>query len=494
MATVAHSTDSLLLQITHESPLEDGPKLGAHSFFWLGLEAMDDVFSTPVRIVYVHPAEERGRNVDDLRAKVAFRVVPSDIKNLGDLVNWLKTVLKVDAVLSSKGWMEIPTPDPGAHLPPTFELHLRKALFTDASDNSKEWARTVLQPFPFAVLDVAGLRRALEEPLPLPLPVGPATYATLDPSYATQFIPTNQYPAERISGCVTNFMNSRVALGMSENLLQSIWDSAFCNLWMELLYLSEITSIQFNRNVTDHSGASTTNVSPDLLLWILNRLCVTFEEKRVTLEEAYQDLINKLGVLPLQYYGPVQWIVGVALAGVVKVRAERYNVVIQSVGYEQMISSEEDLWPAIQSALHGLHALHQAGLVHRDIRWKNILKLPASNGSWMLIDLETVWKTDCTPSCWLRAWDDNTLVDGVYTRSSDLYLVGRLMESFRDLSPEAKEFQAKLLRHEFLSAQEALRVDGNGKYSFSVDVILRIYHLFVVIHSAGLDQNKSLLG
>ncbi|XP_024526520.1 uncharacterized protein LOC112344987 [Selaginella moellendorffii] len=132
-----------------------------------------------------------------------------------------------------------------------------------------------------------------------------------------------------------------------------------------------------------------------------------------------------------------------------------------------MISSEEDLWPAIQSALHGLHALHQAGLVHRDIRWKNILKLPASNGSWMLIDLETVWKTDCTPSCWLRAWDDNTLVDGVYTRSSDLYLVGRLMESFRDLSPEAKEFQAKLLRHEFLSAQEALRVDGNGKYSFS---------------------------
>ncbi|XP_024526521.1 uncharacterized protein LOC9636046 [Selaginella moellendorffii] len=315
MATVAHSTDSLLLQITHESPLEDGPKLGAHSFFWLGLEAMDDVFSTPVRIVYVHPAEERGRNVDDLRAKVAFRVVPSDIKNLGDLVNWLKTVLKVDAVLSSKGWMEIPTPDPGAHLPPTFELHLRKALFTDASDNSKEWARTVLQPFPFAVLDVAGLRRALEEPLPLPLPVGPATYATLDPSYATQFIPTNQYPAERISGCVTNFMNSRVALGMSENLLQSIWDSAFCNLWMELLYLSEITSIQFNRNVTDHSGASTTNVSPDLLLWILNRLCVTFEEKRVTLEEAYQDLINKLGVLPLQYYGPVQWIVGVALAG-----------------------------------------------------------------------------------------------------------------------------------------------------------------------------------
>ncbi|XP_024526407.1 uncharacterized protein LOC9636044 [Selaginella moellendorffii] len=276
---------------------------------------MDDVFSTPVRIVYVHPAEERGRNVDDLRAKVAFRAVPSDIKNLGDLVNWLKTVLKVDAVLSSKGWMEIPTPDPGAHLPPTFELHLRKALFTDASDNSKEWARTVLQPFPFAVLDVAGLRRALEEPLPLPLPVGPATYATLDPSYATQFIPTNQYPAERISGCVTNFMNSRVALGMSENLLQSIWDSAFCNLWMELLYLSEITSIQFNRNVTDHSGASTTNVRPDLLLWILNRLCVTFEEKRVTLEEAYQDLINKLGVLPPQYYGPVQWIVGVALAG-----------------------------------------------------------------------------------------------------------------------------------------------------------------------------------
>ncbi|EFJ29948.1 hypothetical protein SELMODRAFT_409985 [Selaginella moellendorffii] len=545
---------------------------------------MDDVFPIPVRLVYVHPAEERGRNVDDLRSKVAFRAVPFDIQDSAELASWLKTALTVDAVLTSKGWMEIPMPDPAPPLPPAFELHLRKALFADACDNSKEWARTVLRPFPFAVLGVADLRRALEEPLSLPLPVGPATYATLYPSSATQFIPTSQYPAERISACVTTFMNSRVAFGMSEN--QSFWDSAFCNLWMELLYLSEITSVQLNRSVTELSGASTADARPDLLLWISSRLCVKFEEKRATLEEAFQDLTKKLGVLPPQYYGPVQWMLGVALAGPemagwavrhgqdapddlfgrlnmvslrdkatclrlsvnflrialtisdfysgmnslprpfnvlppasygslgqiartlrivypkvikeirpwsqhvaegftttalvtrayglgavglvsgdVKVRGERYSVVIHSVGYERIISRKDDLWPAMQDVLHGVHALHHAGLVHRDIRWRNVLQCPASNEGWMLIDLETVWKTDCKPSCcWLRAWDENTLVDGLYTRSSDLYLVGRLMESFRDLSPEAKEFRARLLRHGFRSAQEALHYLKNTTF------------------------------
>ncbi|XP_024518782.1 uncharacterized protein LOC9650052 [Selaginella moellendorffii] len=487
---------------------------------------MDDVFSTPVCIVYVHPAEERGRNVDDLRAKLAFRAVPSDIKNSGDLVNWLKTVLKVDAVLSSKGWMEIPTPDPGAHLPPTFELHLRKSIGGATPFAASCWSCYICNSGPELCY----------------------------PVHSDQPVPRREN------------IRLRNKLHELESGAWHVRESAAKYLGLGILQLVDGAAV----SVGDYEHS----VQPERHrpFW----LCVKFEEKRATLEEAYQDLINKLGVLPPQYYEPVQWIVGVALAGpemagwamrqgqtpddlfgrlnmgslrdkttclrlsinflrialtissiysklnflprpfnvlppafygslsqitrtlrivypkvikeirpwsqhvaegftttafvtqayglgavglvsgVVKVRAERYNVVIQSVGYEQMISSEEDLWPAVQSALHGLHALHQGGLVHRDIRWKNILKLPASNGSWMLIDLETVWKTDCTPSCWLRAWDDNTLVDGVYTRSSDLYLVGRLMESFRDLSPEAKEFQAKLLRHEFLSAQEAL--------------------------------------
>jgi len=49
---------------------------------------------------------------------------------------------------------------------------------------------------------------------------------------------------------------------------------------------------------------------------------------------------------------------------------------------------EDELRDAIRDVLVTVEKLHRINVVHRDIRWDNIVRL--LDGSWMLIDFEEV--------------------------------------------------------------------------------------------------------
>lgn len=76
------------------------------------------------------------------------------------------------------------------------------------------------------------------------------------------------------------------------------------------------------------------------------------------------------------------------------------------------------------------------GFVHRDVRWRNIIYLPAE-GRWLLIDLEHAGRVDCDcrrPPFPLQHWSDRILEgDGTYSPASDLRMVAeQLMASQED--------------------------------------------------------------
>jgi hypothetical protein len=137
------------------------------------------------------------------------------------------------------------------------------------------------------------------------------------------------------------------------------------------------------------------------------------------------------------------------------VKGDTYSVSVVPLGLtgeDARPRDEAELRAAAHGALHGLAALHAAGLVHRDVRLEN-LGCDASRRRYFLLDLETVAKVDEVPACRLRAWDGDTLDAGaagdVFGFAGDVRCLGRLLRESSmtfaaGLSPAATAFLAQL--------------------------------------------------
>ena len=113
---------------------------------------------------------------------------------------------------------------------------------------------------------------------------------------------------------------------------------------------------------------------------------------------------------------------------------------------------EKSLRSAVHGVLHGLAALHTAGICHRDLRWDNVACTLAR--AYFLIDLEACAPDGAPIAAVLRCWDDHTLQPGtqgavaVYTAAGDVRGVGLLMRECAErcaASPSSRDFMARLL-------------------------------------------------
>ncbi|KXZ47431.1 hypothetical protein GPECTOR_35g869 [Gonium pectorale] len=121
-----------------------------------------------------------------------------------------------------------------------------------------------------------------------------------------------------------------------------------------------------------------------------------------------------------------------ALHGVPTLEGGTYTVDLVPVGLQSgdlLCVTEDETRHMVHGVLHGLAAIHQAGFVHRDLRWDNLARCH-SGRRWFLIDLESCAPADeepvagFEPAGWLP---DTTLVGGRYTFASDLYQLGRVV-------------------------------------------------------------------
>ena len=108
----------------------------------------------------------------------------------------------------------------------------------------------------------------------------------------------------------------------------------------------------------------------------------------------------------------------------------------------------------------------QAGFVHRDLRWDNFACSPPDSptgGSrrWFLLDLETCALADQAPPPAFKpdGWQpDTTLVDGRYTRASDLFQLAWAVQAacWRVVdSAEGKAFLEAILTRPALQQRSA---------------------------------------
>ena len=183
-----------------------------------------------------------------------------------------------------------------------------------------------------------------------------------------------------------------------------------------------------------------------------------------------EDLGTSLDVADAAYKCPAP--LGGLLRAVMGPSLEADKYTVRSVplgltGEQAHPRNEHDLRAAPHGLLHGLAALHAAGIVHRDVRWENVAR--SEHFKYFLIDLESCAWEGGAPACSLGCWRSQTLEaapDGTarYTSASDIHLLGLLLDSVVHklqprLSTAGRDFLGRLLKDdasERLSATAAL--------------------------------------
>lgn len=133
------------------------------------------------------------------------------------------------------------------------------------------------------------------------------------------------------------------------------------------------------------------------------------------------------------------------------------NLQLQPVGAIRTPCNENQLKDAIICVLEFLEDFHKFELVHRDLRWPNILSI--GNNKWIVIDMELADENGKNVF-----WKNDVLKEEVYSNKrgyeykDDLYQVSLLFESFFFLKNEMKIFSDDLKLGKFKNATDALKV------------------------------------
>jgi hypothetical protein len=130
-------------------------------------------------------------------------------------------------------------------------------------------------------------------------------------------------------------------------------------------------------------------------------------------------------------------------------RTGTYTVEISPLGHAPILRSEQSIRMMAKNVCEALSILHEAGLVHRDVRLPNVVQV--SQEQFMLIDLESVTASPFQMPegfQYFRGWSIEMLEGSFYTPMSDMYQLGKLLEKdvhwMTEISESALQFIRRL--------------------------------------------------
>ncbi|CAB5216525.1 unnamed protein product [Rhizophagus irregularis] len=139
----------------------------------------------------------------------------------------------------------------------------------------------------------------------------------------------------------------------------------------------------------------------------------------------------------------------------------RINLTYGPVGYLCTPKNEDELRYAIYDILEIVSKLHREEVVHRDIRWDNVVKL--TNGKWLLIDFEEAARIGDERDTLIISAPEYENGTDTCQASGDIWMIGKLMNEVKfTLSEKAQNFRDKLMIKDFnlrLTATDALKDD-----------------------------------
>ncbi|KAL4118546.1 hypothetical protein PRIC2_010873 [Phytophthora ramorum] len=133
-----------------------------------------------------------------------------------------------------------------------------------------------------------------------------------------------------------------------------------------------------------------------------------------------------------------------------KTNMTKKYVKLAPVGRLSRPENAHQLLTALRDILQALVALHAINLMHRDLRWENVLKYPGEGDKWFLIDFDEGASSPAAKVKHLKAESHapEILLSSSHTVKVDIWSVGFLLMTSpcQDLPPELESVKAQCLQ------------------------------------------------
>ncbi|KAL3658393.1 hypothetical protein V7S43_016529 [Phytophthora oleae] len=132
-----------------------------------------------------------------------------------------------------------------------------------------------------------------------------------------------------------------------------------------------------------------------------------------------------------------------------KTNMKKKHVVLAPIGRLSPPENVHQLLAALRDILKALVALHAINLMHRDLRWDNVLKCTGEGDKWFLIDFDEGASSPAAKVNHLKAESHAPeILSSSHSVKVDIWGVGFLLRTspIQDLPPELESIQAQCLQ------------------------------------------------
>ncbi|KAG3148224.1 hypothetical protein PC128_g23645 [Phytophthora cactorum] len=132
-----------------------------------------------------------------------------------------------------------------------------------------------------------------------------------------------------------------------------------------------------------------------------------------------------------------------------KTNMKKKYVVLKPIGLPSQPEDVHQLLTALRDIIKALVAMHAIDLMHRDLRWENVLKYPGEDDKWFLIEFDEGALSPAAKVNLLKAESHAPeILSSSHTVKVDIWSVGFLLKTslIQDLPPELERIKTQCLQ------------------------------------------------